>query len=164
VIPSEENAAEAEAREAGDRPAETRSGDERVLVDSSVWIQYYQPTGRPEHQAAVQGVLARDRVGTTAVVLVEVLRGALSLESYESLEADLTALHWLGVTSEVARRAAEIGFGLDRKGMRVPATDLVIAAAAIEHDYALWHDDGHFEVIARESALRQRRMSARGQG
>jgi predicted nucleic acid-binding protein len=159
MTPAEANTADAAGQDPADRAAEDRSANEQVLVDSSVWIEYYQPTGRPELQAAVQGALARARVGTTAVVLVEVLRGALTRESLESLEADLSALHWLDVTPDVARRAAEIGFGLDRKGKRVPATDLVIAAAAIEYGYTLWHAGGHFEVIAEDSALRHRRMA-----
>lgn len=129
------------------------STGERVLVDSSVWIEYYQPGGRAELQAAVQEALTRDRVGTMAMILVELLRGALTPESYEALQADLTALRWLEVTLAVALRGARIGFDLEREGKRVPATDLLIAASAIEHGYTLWHNDAHFEVIAGASPL-----------
>lgn len=142
-----------------------RLGDEpgapgRVLVDSSVWVDYYQPTGRPAVQAAVKQAVAQDRVGTMAMIAIEVLRGALTSESYEALHTDLAALHWLDVTRAVAWRGAKIGFGLDRAGKRVPTTDLVIAAAAIEHGYALWHNDAHFDVIAENSELVHRRFAA----
>ncbi|MBI2071528.1 MAG: PIN domain-containing protein [Gemmatimonadetes bacterium] len=130
----------------------------RVLADSSLWVEYYQPTGRPALQAAVKEAVAQDRVGTMAMILIEVLRGALTSDSYEVLQTDLAALHWLDVTPAVARRGAKIGFSLDRAGKRVPATDLLIAATAIEHGYALWHNDGHFEVIAENSELVHRRF------
>jgi predicted nucleic acid-binding protein len=60
----------------------------------------------------------------------------------------------------VSRCGAGIGFELERAGRRAPATDLLTAAAAIEHGYTLWHDDAHFEVIAAHSSLRQRRLGA----
>lgn len=129
-----------------------------VLVDSSLWVEYYQRGGRREVQAAVQEVVARDQVGTMAMILVEVLRGALTKASYETLEMDFMALHWLEATVGVARRGARIEFSLDRTGKRVPATDLLIAAVAIEHGYVLWHNDGHFDVIAAHSALAHRRF------
>ena len=130
----------------------------RVLVDSSLWIEYYHPQGRPEHQAALQEALGLGRVATTAIILIEVLRGALTRESYQSLEVDFTALHWLDATPEVAHRGAEMGFELERRGRRVPATDLMVAAAALEYDCTLWHNDGHFESIAESTALDQLRL------
>jgi predicted nucleic acid-binding protein len=136
------------------------AGADRVLVDSSLWVEYYRRDGRGEVRAAVQEVVALDQVGTTAVILIEVLRGALTDASYEALEVDLTTLHWLEVTVDVARRGARIGFDLERAGKRVPSTDLLIAAAAIEHRYNLWHNNGHFEVVAAHSALKHRRFAA----
>jgi predicted nucleic acid-binding protein len=132
---------------------------DHVLIDSSLWIEYYQQGGRGEVKVAVHEVAARDQIGTTAVILVEVLGGALTEASYKALETDLTNLHWLEATVGVASRGARIGFTLERVGKRVPATDLLIAAVAIEHGYVLWHDDSHFEVIAEHSALRHRRFT-----
>jgi predicted nucleic acid-binding protein len=131
---------------------------ERVLADSSLWIDYYRPGGRPDARVALQEALAEDLVATMAMILIEVLRGAPTRESFQDLEADLGALHWLDVTPAVALRAAGIGFDLERAGTRVPSTDLMIAATAIEHGCVVWHDDGHFEVIAAHSALAQRRF------
>jgi hypothetical protein len=128
---------------------------ERILIDSSLWIEYYRPTGRMSVQKGIQDILRRDAVATMAMVVIEVLRGALTQEGYREIESDLTALHWLEVSVDVARRAARIGFDLERAGQRVPATDLLIAATAIEHAHTLWHDDRHFEVIARHSELAQ---------
>lgn len=104
---------------------------------------------------------AGDEVGTTAMILIDVLRGALTAESFEEIAIDFTALHWLDVTRNVARLAAGIGFDLERSGTRVPSTDLMSAGTAIEHGYTLWHDDAHFEVIAGCSPLAQRRFRGR---
>ena len=133
----------------------------RVLADSSVWIDYYRPDGRTWVRDELCAALADDRVATSAMVLIEVLRGALTPRTYEELQSDFAALHWLDVPPAVAQGAARIGFELERAGARVPATDLMIAAAAISHRHTLWHDDAHFEVIAEHSALAQRRFAGR---
>lgn len=40
----------------------------------------------------------------------------------------------------------------------VPATDLMIAAIALDHECQLWHLDAHFERIARVAPLQQRKF------
>lgn len=46
--------------------------------------------------------------------------------------------------------------GLADRGRSVPATDLLIAAAAIGAGCELWHRDAHFEAIAKVAPLDQR--------
>ena len=132
-----------------------------VLADSSVWIDYYRPDGRGWVRDELRAALADDRVATSAMVLIEVVRGAPTPGSYQELQSDFSALRWLDVSPAIARDAARIGSDLERAGKRVPATDLMIAAAAISHGHTVWHDDAHFEVIAEHSGLAQRRFAGR---
>ena len=136
-----------------------RGGGDLALVDSSLWIEYLAPArGGSELRDARQRALSNDQVGITTIILVEVLRGAPDRGAYDALVTSLTALRWLSDTVAVGTRAAEIGFALERKGKRVPATDLLIAASAIENDYTLWHNDARFEVIASAAPLRHLRF------
>ena len=130
----------------------------RILIDSSLWIEYYRPDGRRHRREAVREALAQDRVATSAMILIEVLQGTTTLEAYDALREDSAALHWLEVTRATAERAARMGFDLRRRGEAVPATDLMIAAIALDHECQLWHLDAHFEWIARVVPLQQRRF------
>jgi len=134
----------------------TQTGPSRILVDSSLWIEYYKPSGRPRRREAVREALMRDIVGTTAIIVVEVLQGAATSEEYQDLREDFAGYHWLDVTRDTAERAARVGFDLHRRGQAVPPTDLIIAAVALEHAYRLWHLDEHFARIAKVAPLKQR--------
>jgi len=130
----------------------------RILVDSSLWIEYYRPDGRRHRREVVQDALAQDRVATSAIILIEVLQGATTLEAYDALREDFAALHWLDLTRATAEQAARVGCDLRRRGETVPATDLMIAAIALDHECQLWHLDDHFERIARVVPLQQRKF------
>lgn len=141
-------------RRAAARPP---AGASRVLVDSSVWIEYYRPAGPSGLRVAVQDALERDRVVTAGVIAVEVLQGARTDADYALLERDFAALPWLELTAAAARQAARLGFDLRRRGLAVPAVDLVIAALALVHECELWHLDAHFERVQTVAPLTARR-------
>jgi predicted nucleic acid-binding protein len=56
-------------------------------------------------------------------------------------------INWLETDSKVYSKAAETGFGLRRKGITIPATDLIITSCALIHDSTILHFDKHFEQI-----------------
>jgi predicted nucleic acid-binding protein len=129
-----------------------------VLVDSSVWIEFYRPSGRLEVQEATAEALAHARVLTLPIIVAEVVQGAPDAETLEELAADFSALEWISEDAGIALSAARLGFALRQRGRAVPPTDLLIAAGAIQADAELWHMDRHFEVIAEIGPLRQRRF------
>lgn len=130
----------------------------KLLLDSSVWIDYYRPGGRRDRREAIREALARDRVATTAMIVTEILQGASTAEDYEALREDFAALHWLDITQHTSETAGRFGCDLRRRGEPVPATDLIIAAVALEHGYGLWHLDAHFETIAKVTPFKERRL------
>ena len=129
-----------------------------ILADSSLWIEYYRPDGRRQRREAVREALAQDIVATTAMILIEVLQGATTPEDYDALRHDFAGLHWLDLTMATAEKAARLGFDLRRRGEAAPATDVMIAAIALEHGCELWHLEAHFERIAKVVPLRQQRF------
>ncbi len=124
-----------------------------ILIDSSVWIEYYRPRGPKTVQDKVREALARDAVVTTGIVVIEVLQGARTEEAYTMLWGDVTGLRWLEPSAEAIEVAARLGFDLQRLGSPVPATDLLIASMALQHGSRLWHRDAHFSRIAAHSSL-----------
>lgn len=129
-----------------------------VLIDSSVWIDYYRPRGPKALQDRVREALTRDVVVTTGIIVVEVLQGARTEESYAVLWDDFSGLRWLEPSPEAIETAARLGFELQRRGTPVPATDLVIASVAMAHECRIWHRDAHFARIAGRTALLAERV------
>lgn len=135
-------------------PGSPRGG--AVLVDSSVWIDFYTPGCSDALREAVVEALSGDRVRTLALIAAEVVQGAPDEEELEALIRDFDALHPLRCEMEVGAAAARIGYALRRRGTPVPATDLLIAAAAVSGECELWHRDPHFRTIATVAPLQQR--------
>ncbi|MFQ5899818.1 MAG: PIN domain nuclease [Candidatus Methylomirabilia bacterium] len=129
----------------------------RIVIDSSVWIEYYRPAGSPALREAVRGILSKDLAVTTGLIVVEVLQGAKTDADYALLKQDFSALPWLDLSVRAVMEAARLGFDLSRRGTPVPATDLLIAAVALAHDCELWHLDAHFDRISSLTSLSARR-------
>lgn len=89
----------------------------------------------------------------TGVVLAELLQGARTREECSELRSGLAALTWIETTADTYARAGELGFGLRRRGVTVPITDCVLAAAAETMGGRILTLDGHFEELAREADL-----------
>ena len=132
----------------------------RILIDSSIWIDFYRPGGPPEVREKVREALAQDAVGTTPSIVTEVARGAPNEEELEALLEDFSGLHQLPSGFEQGAYAARVGFALRRKGTSVPAADLLIAACAVGAGCELWHRDEHYDVIARVCPLQGRNLGA----
>jgi len=134
----------------------TQASPRRVLVDTSLWIRYFQPQGWEELKKEVTHLLDQGLVVTCWVIKAELLVGARDERAYERLLKSFRPLEEVTLTSKVWEGAARLGHGLRRKGLSVPLPDLLIAQAAVAADIELWHADAHFERIREAGALRTR--------
>lgn len=119
-----------------------------ILVDSSAFIEYYRPRGLPAIQNAVDKAVEADLVAVNGVIQVEVLGFASGQPSLRELRHDFGSFHWLEVERTDFDLATEIGLSLRKKGITVPAPDLIIAASAILADAVLYHADSHYDSLA----------------
>lgn len=124
-----------------------------ILVDSSVWIDYYRPQGPAGLKRRLQAELERGTIATMGLIAVEVLQGAPTASVLASLEEDFLGFHWLEMSQPVWLEAARLGARLRQAGASVPATDVVIASAALHYRCRLWHRDEDFTRIARHVSL-----------
>ena len=121
--------------------------DPDVLVDSSIWIEGLSPQAIGPLRTALRSLIEANRVVVTEMVRLEVIAGARSLEEFKGFRSDFEALRCLATTPREWLRAEELTFILHRRGLHVPATDLLIAAVALGHRIPLWHADRDFERI-----------------
>jgi predicted nucleic acid-binding protein len=124
-----------------------------ILVDTTVWIHFLRGSGI-QFQERLVPLIMTDRIATTPVVIMEILRGARSQKEYDKLSKDLAALRSLELSAQVWERAGRLGYALRQKGINTPLTDTLIAAVAQEYNVLLVHDDKHYEMIAAATLLR----------
>jgi hypothetical protein len=64
--------------------------NEIVLADTTVWIHFLRGSGVQFQNCMVPLIMA-DRLATTPVIIMEILRGAKSQKEYDKLSQDLAA-------------------------------------------------------------------------
>ena len=117
-----------------------------VLVDTSVWIQFFRHA--PSAEAKIlDEVLAAGSVATCAPIRAEVISGAPTKHEFQRLRKLFGALTVLEPPTEVWNHIAEHRFHLARNGMQVSLVDLWIAVTADFHHVSLWTLDKDFTSI-----------------
>ncbi|MBI1976162.1 MAG: PIN domain nuclease [Candidatus Omnitrophica bacterium] len=127
--------------------------DRWILVDTSVWINALSPQAPADLKNRMETLLLEQRIATTPLIQLELLSGAVSDTEYKQFEEDLNALALLEITPAVWSEASHLGYRLRRAGLTLPNTDILLAAVAIHYRCALWHNDKHFNLIARHTHL-----------
>lgn len=121
-----------------------------ILVDSSVWIDFFN--GREHPAVACLAKLLADGgapLGMPDLVLFEVLRGFRHEQDFVAARRVLSALPVveLGGAAE-AQRAAQHYRALRAAGVTVHSpVDVLLASYCIEHEHALLHNDGDFAAL-----------------
>lgn len=118
-----------------------------ILFDTSIWVEVIRRSGDPATQEVARQLLTEGRVRLCDPVRLELWNGAGSDHDRQlltRLEADLPSVETTPETWALARAWASEA---RRRGVSVPALDLLIAAVAKVHDLELLHRDAHFEAI-----------------
>ena len=121
-----------------------------ILVDSSVWIDYFRGTQNPQ-TAQLDDLLYQvdDEVGVADLVVFEVLRGFVS--PAEQRRAQAVLLNATVVTIgglDNALRAAELHRALRAQGYTIRSPiDVLLASYCITHGHTLLHCDADFDVM-----------------
>lgn len=126
-----------------------------ILVDSSVWIDYFRGVKNPQADA-LDGLLASEPVAVGDLMLAEVLQGFGSERDFNRAKAVLTNLEQVhtGGTG-LAVQAARSFRTLRGHGVTVRKTiDVLIATRCIEDDLLLLHSDRDFDAFEQHLGLR----------
>jgi predicted nucleic acid-binding protein len=117
-----------------------------VIVDSTVWVDYFNGLPNPETDW-LDGQLDQQRLGLTTIIVCEVLQG---LRQERKAIAVATALRQFEVFEmpnlAVALQAARNYRTLRSRGRTVRKTvDVLIATFCIEEQHSLLHRDRDFD-------------------
>ena len=126
-----------------------------TLVDSSVWIDYFNGQTTPETEH-LDKLLGTAPVAIGDLILTEVLQGFRLRKDYETAKELLTALSIFDLLgTDRAIRCAENFRALRRKGITVRKTaDVIIATFCIDRDLPLLHCDRDFLPFHKHLKLR----------
>ena len=135
-----------------------------ILVDSSVWIDYFRGVDTPEVER-LDLLRTTDVLATGDLIVVEVLQGIKDDGQFQLVKATLESLvvAQLGGMS-IAIQAAQNYRKLRMLGITIRKTiDSVIATFCIRHGHELLFSDRDFEPFVEhlglKSAMRRRRIS-----
>lgn len=126
-----------------------------VLVDTTVWIDFFRDRSEPHVVALQKMIEGDDDLCVCGVIFAEVLQGIRSDADYRKTKEYFDALILLPMHQMTFVRAADIYRTLRKKGITIrKPVDCMIASVAIEHDLPLLHNDREFDQIAKSSELR----------
>jgi predicted nucleic acid-binding protein len=127
---------------------------DKVIIDTSVWIESFRPTGNLVLGQTVKELILSGKVLMPGIIKTELLRGTKSKKEYDRLDEMLRGMTYLPVLDEFWERVAKFSFSLYRKGIAVPLADTFIALLCVENDAFILHCDNYFDLIAQAFPLK----------
>jgi predicted nucleic acid-binding protein len=126
-----------------------------ILVDSSVWIDYFKGSVTAQTEALNQ-LLGNEPLAIGDLIVTELLQGFVDERTFKVARKMLTALTVVELGGrEVAIQAAQNFQALRKLGVTVRKTiDTVIATRCIESGYDLLHSDRDFDPFVKHLGLR----------
>jgi predicted nucleic acid-binding protein len=126
-----------------------------ILVDSSVWIDYFKGTTTAQTEA-LDKLLGQRPLAIGDLILTEVLQGFDNERDFNDARKMLTSLTVVELGGqEIAIQAAKNFRALRRHGITVRKTiDTVIATRCIESGHNLLHNDRDFDPFVKYLGLR----------
>lgn len=126
-----------------------------ILVDSSVWIDYFRGTTTP-HAEKLDALLGNEPIATGDLILAEVLQGFVSDRDFNQAKKLMTSLVIVDLAGQnMAIQAAKNFRVLRSLGVTVRKTiDTVIATRCIESRLPLLYSDRDFDPFVEHLGLR----------
>lgn len=126
-----------------------------ILVDSSVWIDYFRGTQTPQTEK-LDGLLSREPMAVGDLILTEVLQGFGSERDFNEAKRLLTSLLIVELGGQDLAIQAARNFRILRgQGITIRKTiDTLIATRCIESGFILLYSDRDFDPFVQHLGLR----------
>jgi predicted nucleic acid-binding protein len=126
-----------------------------VIVDTSVWIDYFRGVLNP-HTAWLATAAPRHQLGLTDLILCEILQGVRSDSHFAQTRSDLAELEVFGTGGEGLAIASASNYRYLRAQGYTPRTtiDCIIATFCMREEHVLLHRDRDFDLFEKHLGLR----------
>lgn len=127
-----------------------------ILVDSTVWIDYFKGTVTSQTNK-LDELLGREPLVIGDLILTEVLQGFVDDKHFAKANILLASLTQVDLGGkDIAIKAASHYRKLRKMGITVQKTiDTIIATRCIESGFTLLHNDKHFEPFVKHLGLKE---------
>ena len=126
-----------------------------ILVDSSVWVDYFRGISTPQ-TGKLDSLLGVEPIATGDLILIEVLQGFVSDRDFKQAKKLMTSLVMIDLAGQhIAIQAAKNYRFLRSLGITTRKTiDTVIATRCIESRLPLLYSDKDFDPFVEHLGLR----------
>lgn len=123
-----------------------------VLVDTSVWIEFFHRKSQIDH-AKIEELMGERRVVTCRPILAEILSGQMSMEIRRTISLAFSSMTYVDPDwnlSENWHRIAELSLEARKMGLGVPGiVDRMILLSVRESGAMLWTLDKKLQKLAK---------------
>jgi predicted nucleic acid-binding protein len=123
---------------------------DKLIIDTSIWIAYFQARPPVEITSQVDDLLAENDIHIPKIVLAELIQGAHSEKDLAILLDFLDAFRIIGEQESTWLEAGQLAYKLKKKGKTVNLADCYIAVLARENSCGIFTLDKHFKEIQKE--------------
>lgn len=119
---------------------------ERILIDTSVWIDYFQNKNSPVAEK-MDSILSEENVFVPKIVVAELIQGAKSSKEIAVIEDFLEAFHIIDQKEDTWIKAGGLSYDLKKSGKTIHLLDCYIAIIAQEYSCKIFTLNRHFKDI-----------------
>ena len=123
----------------------------KVLVDTSVWIEYFRK--REPYYGMVTRLIDDERVCSTGIILAELMQGAKSEKEISILADFPQVFSFIPEAQKLWLDAGRLAFNLRRKGLTIGLSDCYIAVAAASIRVQVATLDSHFNALCKPARI-----------
>ena len=127
--------------------------EDKILIDTSVWIDFFKGTSEQTIET-VSNLLKERRVLLTGIVLFELLQGAKDKKEAQKISSLLAPLDRFDPDPIFWEEAGLEANRLRQKGISSPTIDFILAFIAIEAKALFFSYDKHFQIVAQHLPLK----------
>ncbi|MEM7552469.1 MAG: PIN domain-containing protein [Bacteroidota bacterium] len=122
---------------------------QKVMVDTSVWIDFFNGVDSPEAKLLADGLEDGNTIFLCPTIIQEVLQGIKKDSQFRQVKEYLLALDILNDNAlELSLMAADVYRYLRKRGVTIrKSNDCLIASYAIRHKLSVLHKDRDFDLI-----------------
>ncbi len=121
---------------------------DRILVDTSVWIDFFRGKDSPI-SLKLRQYLERDQTCYTGPIAVELYQGAKTPTETGIIDHLVQTIPYVEITRTHYHHAGQISYAAARHGRIFSVVDLILTVVAHDEQLKFFTLDGHFKEISR---------------
>lgn len=123
--------------------------DEKILIDTSVWIDYFQNNSLSLSKK-VDSIISWSDIYIPKIVIAELIQGAKSSKDISIIEDFLNTFNIIDQKEDTWLEAGRLSYRLRKRGMVINLADCYIAIIARTYKCYIFTLDKHFKHIQGE--------------